>query len=42
MGWALKPFFGAPGQSIEIIRHTEGTFYTSVFRIILGILGFRG
>ena len=42
MGWALKPFFGAPGQAFEIIRRTEGTFYSSVFRIILGILGFRG
>jgi len=42
MGWALKPFFGAPGQPFEIIRRTEGTFYTSVFRIILGLLGFRG
>jgi hypothetical protein len=27
MGWALKPFFGAPGQAVEIIRRTEGTFY---------------
>jgi len=42
MGWALKPFFGAPGQPFEFIRRTEGTFYTSVFRIILGLLGFRG
>jgi hypothetical protein len=41
MGWALKPFFGAPGQPFEFIRRTEGTFYTSVFRIILGLLGFR-
>jgi hypothetical protein len=42
MGWALKPFFGAPGQAFEIIRRTEGTFYTSVFRIILGIFGLQG
>jgi hypothetical protein len=42
MGWALKPFFGAPGQAFEFIRRSEGTFYTSVFRIILGLLVFRG
>jgi hypothetical protein len=42
MGWALKPFFGAPGQAFEIIRRSEGTFYTSVFRIILGIFGLQG
>ncbi len=40
MGWALKPFFGAPGQPFEIIRYTEGTFYTSVFRLLTRLLGF--
>jgi predicted RNA-binding Zn-ribbon protein involved in translation (DUF1610 family) len=40
MGWALRPFFGAPGAPFEIIRHMQGTFYTGVFYIIRRFLGF--
>lgn len=30
MGWALRPFFGAPDTPFEIIRGDGGTFYGSV------------
>jgi len=40
MGWALRPFFGAPGAPFEIIRHMQGTFYTGVFYLIRKLLGF--
>ena len=40
MGWALRPFFGAPGAPFEIVRRMQGTFYTGVFYIIRTILGF--
>jgi len=43
MGWALRPFFGVPGEPFAVIRGDGGTFYTSVltalgwlFRQILG------
>jgi hypothetical protein len=39
MGWALRPFFGAPGAPFEIIRHMQGTFYTGVFYILRRFLG---
>jgi hypothetical protein len=39
MGWALRPFFGAPGAPFEIIRRMQGTFYTGVFYIIRRFLG---
>jgi hypothetical protein len=40
MGWALRPFFGAPGAPFEIIRHMQGTFYTGVLYLIRRFLGF--
>ena len=39
MGWALRPFFGAPGAPFEIIRRMQGTFYTGVFYLIRRFLG---
>jgi hypothetical protein len=39
MGWALRPFFGAPGAPFEIIRRMQGTFYTGVFYIVRKFLG---
>lgn len=30
MGWALRPFFGAPGEPFVILRGGGGTFYSSV------------
>jgi hypothetical protein len=40
MGWALRPFFGAPGAPFEIIRHMQGTFYSGVFYNLRRFLGF--
>jgi hypothetical protein len=30
MGWALRPFFGAPGEPFVLLRGGGGTFYSSV------------
>ncbi|GAB4142101.1 MAG: hypothetical protein Fur0046_18410 [Cyanobacteria bacterium J069] len=40
LGWTLRPFFGAPGETFQLFRQIEGNFYTTVFRVILNFLGF--
>ena len=32
LAWTLRPFFGAPGLPLEIVREVDGNFYTDVFR----------
>jgi hypothetical protein len=34
MGWALRPFFGAPGEPFVVLRGGGGTFYSSVLTAI--------
>lgn len=40
MAWALRPFVGAPGQPFELIRESEGTFYSGVYYLLMRLLGF--
>jgi hypothetical protein len=40
MAWALRPFAGAPGQPFELIRESEGTFYSGVYYLLRQLLGF--
>ncbi len=40
MAWALRPFVGAPGQPFELIRESEGTFYSGVYYLLRRLLGF--
>lgn len=41
LGWTLRPFFGAPGESFQLFRNIEGNFYGQVFRLILHLFGFN-
>jgi len=34
MGWALRPFFGVPGEPFVVLRGGGGTFYSSVLTAI--------
>jgi len=34
MGWALRPFFGVPGEPFVILRGGGGTFYSSIMTAI--------
>ncbi|NER83239.1 MAG: actin-binding WH2 domain-containing protein [Leptolyngbya sp. SIO1D8] len=38
LGWTLRPFFGAPGQSFQLFRNIEGNFYAQVIRSIVSLL----
>ena len=40
MAWSLRPFVGAPGQPFVILRHSEGGFYSSVYNLLIRLLGF--
>jgi len=40
MAWALRPFVGAPQAPFELIRVTQGTFYTGVYYNLRHLLGF--
>jgi hypothetical protein len=40
MAWALRPFVGAPTAPFELIRESQGTFYTGVFHNLRQLLGF--
>jgi len=39
MAWSLRPFIGAPGQPFVLLRHTEGDFYSSVYHLLVKLLG---
>ncbi len=39
LGWALRPFFGDPGQPFAPFRHIEGTFYADIFQTIGKLFG---
>jgi hypothetical protein len=39
LAWTLRPFFGSPGEPVEIFRNIEGTFYSDVLRTIGHLLG---
>ncbi|HEY9622411.1 MAG TPA: hypothetical protein V6C78_18780 [Crinalium sp.] len=39
LGWTLRPFFGAPGESFSIFRSLESNFYLQVLRMIGDALG---
>lgn len=41
LGWTLRPFFGAPGESFQLFRNIEGNFYGQVFRLLLNLFGFN-
>jgi hypothetical protein len=41
LGWTLRPFFGAPGETFNLFRNLEGNFYAQVWRSILTLLGFQ-
>jgi len=34
MGWALRPFFGVPGEPFVVLRGGGGTFYSSVLTAV--------
>ena len=39
LGWTLRPFFGAPGETFNLFRNLEGNFYGQVWRSLLTLLG---
>jgi hypothetical protein len=43
MGWALRPFFGAPGQPFRVLRGGGGTFFASLLTqigwVVMHLLG---
>jgi hypothetical protein len=41
LGWTLRPFFGAPGETFNLFRNLEGNFYAQVWRSLLTLLGFQ-
>lgn len=41
LGWTLRPFFGAPGESFQLFRAIEGNFYSQVFRSLFTLLGWN-
>jgi hypothetical protein len=41
LGWTLRPFFGAPGESFQLFRTIEGNFYSQVFRSLFTLLGWN-
>jgi len=41
LGWTLRPFFGAPGETFQLFRAIEGNFYSTVFRTLWTLLGFN-
>jgi hypothetical protein len=40
MAWAMRPFVGAPEAPFELIRESQGSFYTGVFYNLRNLLGF--
>jgi hypothetical protein len=40
MAWAMRPFVGAPQAPFELIRESQGSFYTGVFYNLRNLLGF--
>ena len=40
MAWALRPFVGAPEAPFELIRESQGSFYSGVFYNFRNLLGF--
>lgn len=41
LGWTLRPFFGAPGETFNLFRNLEGNFYGQVWRSLLTLLGIQ-
>ena len=41
LGWTLRPFFGAPGESFQLFRSIESNFYSQVFRSLFTLLGWN-
>lgn len=41
LGWTLRPFFGAPGETFQLFRNIEGNFYSQVFRTLFTLLGWN-
>ena len=41
LGWTLRPFFGAPGESFQLFRSIESNFYSQVFRSLFTRLGWN-
>jgi hypothetical protein len=39
LGWTLRPFFGAPGETFKLFRNLEGNFYGQVWRSLMTLLG---
>jgi hypothetical protein len=39
LGWTLRPFFGSPGESFELFRDINGTFYGDIFNTIGHLFG---
>ncbi|MBO9998674.1 MAG: actin-binding WH2 domain-containing protein [Cyanobacteria bacterium SID2] len=39
LGWTLRPFFGAPGETFQLFRELEGNFYQSVLQAIGNLMG---
>jgi hypothetical protein len=39
MAWALRPFVGSPDAPFELIRESQGTFYTGVYYHLRQLLG---
>jgi hypothetical protein len=40
MAWALRPFVGSPEAPFELIRESQGTFYTGIYYHLRQLLGF--
>jgi hypothetical protein len=40
MAWAMRPFVGAPEAPFELIRESQGSFYTGVFYNLRNLVGF--
>lgn len=41
LGWTLRPFFGAPGETFQLFRAIESNFYSQVFRSLFTLLGWN-
>ncbi len=41
LGWTLRPFFGAPGETFQLFRAIEGNFYSTVLRTFWTLMGFN-
>lgn len=39
LGWTLRPFFGTPGSTFDLLRERDGNFYLSVIQSLAYLFG---